>query len=168
MRSGHHALIVFTVRKREGVSQFVGSLFEEPFVNEILTGGKAVKVLAKPMGGHQGATPLKLRFTEDERQDGDIEIGESNAQKARSGWRFSLDHLGKNLRREVLLAGNVEGKTRIGLRRKNLARDEKGTAQTATEFGQKFSRNRTERQKLNPVHSAAAASRFQPYFFSLL
>ena len=68
----------------------------------------------------------------------------------------------------ILLTGDVVGETRVGFGGEDFAGNQEFAAQTVAEFGQKFSRNRTERQQLNLVHRAVAASRFQPYFLSLL
>ncbi len=81
---------------------------------------------------------------------------------------FAVAHVREYFRGMILLAGNVVGEARVGLGREEFARNTEFAAQTVAEFGQKFSRKRTERQQLDVVHRADAASRFQPYFLSLL
>jgi hypothetical protein len=39
MRWRHRALVVFTVREVEGVSEFVNGLFQETFVEQVLVAG---------------------------------------------------------------------------------------------------------------------------------
>lgn len=129
---------------------------------------KAVKLLAEPMRGHQSTTSLQLRFTKNEGENRNVQIRESDTKDSVGLGCPALNHMRENFRGQILLTGYIEGKLGFGLGGENVAAHKKLTAQAASEFRQKFSRNRTERQKLNEVHSADAASRFQPYFLSLL
>ena len=148
--------------------KFVCGFLEQPLLKDHAIGGKSVKLLTETMRRDERTTPLQLRFAKNERENRNIQIHKGDAKNSSSLRRPPLNHVRKNFCRQILLASHIEGETGIGLGRKYIAAHKKLKAQTVTEFRQKFSRNRTERQKLNEVHSADAASRFQPYFLSLL
>lgn len=131
-------MVVFTVRKIEGVAEFVDCLLEKALVLQFGIGWQSIEFLGEAVRRNHGASAWQLGFPKNEREDGDIEIQRGDAKEAPFRRSITLEHGRQDFRGRILLPSEIEREHRFRLWRKNFARDREFTLEARTEFGQRL------------------------------
>jgi len=113
MRGSHGALVVIAVGQVQRVADLVDRFLQQPLSQDVYVRGQPVKLLPQPMGGHQPARPADLCFTENKRQDGNVEIYLGDPEHSPGICPNLALHGMQNLRRVELLSFAMVGKLRI-------------------------------------------------------
>lgn len=146
VRRSHRTLVIFTVRKIEGVAEFVDGLLEKALVLQLGIGRQPIEFLGEAVRRNHGASTRQLGFPENKGEDGDIEIQRGNSKEAPLRRSIALEHGGQNFRGRVLLPSEIECKDGFRLGRKNFARDREFTLESRTEFEQRLRGGWAERE----------------------
>jgi len=146
----------------------VDRLFQQSVLQKVRIRRKTINLLPKAMNGNERRGTVELRLTEDERENGNVQIETSHAENVAAAGIRERTQPREDFRRTILFATGIETVRRHGLGRSYLTKCRKILWQLRTEPLEQMRRHFSYRHQLNALHRESAVTFFQPYFFSLL